>query len=146
MKKLSLIVAVLMVLSIGSLVSAATTSGDTTVAQLIKMELLNQDPDPVSAGDVVEIRLGITNEGGQYANNIIFEVVPEYPFTLAEGQNAVQKISTIKSYQLEEDMKNGQHSRLGTILSEKGIITLEQLDEIIETLEAYRGEEGRLRD
>jgi len=71
----------------------------------ISVSLVNQDPDPAIAGEIVEIYLGIENIGGETVNNLIIELEPEYPFTLVQGESAVQKISTIKGYQNEDYMK-----------------------------------------
>jgi hypothetical protein len=71
----------------------------------ISVSLVNQDPDPSIAGDTIEIYLGIENLGGETVNNLIVELEPEYPFTLVEGEPAVQKINTIKQYQKQDYMK-----------------------------------------
>jgi hypothetical protein len=71
----------------------------------VSISLVNQDPDPAIAGDVVEIRLGIENRGGQAAENLIIEVVPGYPFELIAGEEAEQKITKLDAYQYDEDMK-----------------------------------------
>ncbi|MCF7861775.1 COG1361 S-layer family protein [Candidatus Woesearchaeota archaeon] len=76
--------------------------GDSSV---LSLTLVNQDPDPASAGGEVEVRIGIENSGGQPADNVVIELAPEYPFTLVPGQNATQVISRIDSYQEDEDMK-----------------------------------------
>ena len=74
-------------------------------SKIIKVSLVNQDPDPVIGGDIVEIRLGVENEGGETATNIVIEIIPEYPFELASGFDAVEEVGTIESYQEDEEMK-----------------------------------------
>jgi len=74
-------------------------------SKVIKISLVNQDPDPVIAGDIVEIRFGVENQGGEAANDLMVEIIPEYPFELASGFDAVENVGTIKSYQEDENMK-----------------------------------------
>lgn len=65
----------------------------------ISTSLINQDPDPANAGDIVELRIGVTNSGSESANNVIIEIAPEYPFSLVDGQTNIQKIDSILAYQ-----------------------------------------------
>ena len=84
-----------------SSVAYADLSGVTVVS----VSLVNQDPHPAIAGDVVDIYLGIENIGGESSNNLIVELEPEYPFSLVPDESAVQNIGTIKSYQKDNYMK-----------------------------------------
>ena len=84
-----------------SSVAYADLSGVTGVS----VSLVNQDPQPAIAGDVVDIYLGIENIGGELSNNLIVELEPEYPFTLVPDEPAVQNIGTIKSYQKDNYMR-----------------------------------------
>jgi len=102
MKKIGIIV---LMLCIMISVAFAASSADLSTTTAISVSLVNQDPDPAIAGDMVEVRLGIENLGGDSANNLIVELVPEYPFTLVTGDSAFQKIGTIKGYQTGENMK-----------------------------------------
>ncbi len=72
---------------------------------LLSFSLLNQDPDPALAGDVIELRIGIENEGGGSAENVFLEFLPYYPFELVDGQNAIQDLGTIGSYQSGSNIK-----------------------------------------
>jgi hypothetical protein len=101
MKQIILISIVIFVMIIVPSAAFADLSG----TEAISVSLVNQDPDQAIAGDMVEIRLGIENIGGDTVNNLMIEIVPEYPFTLVAGESAVQKITTLKSYQKEENMK-----------------------------------------
>jgi len=65
----------------------------------VSISVVNQDPDPALAGDIMEVRLGVENKGGQQANNLKIELTPEYPFSLVPGENAVQSIGTMLGYQ-----------------------------------------------
>ena len=99
-QKKQFFVSVIVLLLAAFLVNAAASD-----SKSISVSLVNQDPDPAIAGDVVEVRMGIENVGGEAANNLIIELDTEYPFQMVTGVNPVQKISTIKAYQSGEDMK-----------------------------------------
>lgn len=71
----------------------------------ITISLINLDPDPAVSGDTVEVRFGIENTGSDTISNLMIEIVPEYPFTLVSGEPAVQKITTLSSYQYGDNMK-----------------------------------------
>ncbi|MBN1646181.1 COG1361 S-layer family protein [Candidatus Woesearchaeota archaeon] len=70
----------------------------------LTISLVNQDPDPAIAGDIVDIRIGIENEGDA-VNEVVIELVEDYPFEMVSGSNAVQYIGTISGYKYDEDMK-----------------------------------------
>ena len=71
----------------------------------VSVSLVNQDPHPAIAGDIVDIYLGIENIGGESSSNLIVELEPEYPFSLVSDESAVQNIGTIRSYQKDNYMK-----------------------------------------
>jgi hypothetical protein len=47
-----------------------------------QVTLVNQDPDPVEPGEIVEVRFKVENQGSQSTENVIFEVLPEYPLSI----------------------------------------------------------------
>jgi hypothetical protein len=49
----------------------------------------------------VDVRIGIQNIGGTTTNDLIMEVVPEYPFELVPGENAVQDAGIVQEYQAD---------------------------------------------
>lgn len=81
--------------------------GNLVDATVISISVVNYDPDPAIAGDVVEVRLGVENIGGMTVNNLMIEIVPEYPFELVSGESAVQSIGIIQGYkgQSNENIK-----------------------------------------
>ena len=87
------------------IIPTSSAFADISDAKGVSISLVNQDPDPAIAGDVMEIYLGIENIGGESANDLMVEFVPEYPFTLATDEPAVQNIGTMKSYQYDDYMK-----------------------------------------
>ena len=55
-------------------------------AQSLFITMVNQDPDPVRAGEVVEVRFKIENLWTTPEDEVVFEILPEYPFTLYSGE------------------------------------------------------------
>jgi len=78
---------------------------DVSDSKLVVISLVNQDPDPAISGDIVEIRLGVENRGGDIAENVVLEFVPQYPFIAVTGEDNVKKVGTLKSYQTGDNMK-----------------------------------------
>ena len=72
-------------------------------SEIISVNLVNQDPDPAIAGDIVEIRIGLENLGGDTVSNFRFELLPKYPFELVSGEDAITKVGAISAYQRGED-------------------------------------------
>jgi hypothetical protein len=61
----------------------------------LRVSLLNQDPVPAIAGQLVDMRLLVENHGDVAENNVMIEVVPQYPFELVPGYDAVSDIGTL---------------------------------------------------
>ncbi|OYT34142.1 MAG: hypothetical protein B6U87_02525 [Candidatus Aenigmarchaeota archaeon ex4484_52] len=61
----------------------------------LKVNLLNQNPDPVEPGKYVEVRFSIVNTGDENAENLMFEIDPQFPFSLEQGVNATKYLGTI---------------------------------------------------
>lgn len=72
-----------------SLVSAAETSS-------VRVSLINQDPDPVQQGNVVELKFRVENLGAETLNDVQVEILPKYPFSLYSGDASVN-IGKLKS-------------------------------------------------
>jgi hypothetical protein len=100
-KTITMCTLALLILSMFSGLAFAESSD----SKIITVSLVNQDPDPAISGDVVEIRLGVENTGGAAAENLILEVVPEYPFTMVSGESSINKVGTLQAYQTDFDMK-----------------------------------------
>ncbi|HLD06308.1 MAG TPA: hypothetical protein VJC16_02115 [Candidatus Nanoarchaeia archaeon] len=60
----------------------------------LNITLISQVPDPVEPGDIVELRWKIDNKAAETAENVLFEIVENYPFTIYEG-SATQSLGTI---------------------------------------------------
>lgn len=80
-----------------------SVNADLAGSSALSVSLANYDPDPAIAGDTVEMRIGIENRGGAAINNIVMEVIPEYPFELIPGESAVQNTGMIQGYDVNSN-------------------------------------------
>lgn len=95
MKKL--IWLMVLVLSVGVAIAAVNTQYFGKAPDL-RVTLPMQDPDPVEPGKEVEVSFKIENNGTT-ANDVTFEVVPEFPFSLVPGESASKSVGTIGTSQ-----------------------------------------------
>jgi hypothetical protein len=72
--------------------------GNLAESTVLSISLINYDPNPAMAGNVVEARIGVENIGSMDLNDLMLEVVPEYPFQLVSGETAVKSIGIIQGY------------------------------------------------
>jgi len=68
---------------------------------ILSTSLANYDPNPATAGNPVDVSIGLTNTGGLTINDLILEVMPEYPFELVPGENAIKDVGIIQGYQAD---------------------------------------------
>ena len=80
----------------GANVSQAATDAETAS---LNISLVNQNPDPAGAGEIVELRFSVENLGPKEAKNVKLELVPQYPFIPVPGESYTQTISTLSAYQ-----------------------------------------------
>lgn len=99
MKRILNIIIVL-VLALGLMTIANATSNSELSATLI-----TQNPDPASSGDTVDVNLQIINDGGKASPQVVGEILPEFPFTLAPGQSAQQIIGELPNYPASSNYK-----------------------------------------
>jgi hypothetical protein len=69
----------------------------------LKVTLINQEPDPVTPGSIVDVKLRVENMGSGVAENVIIEFIPEYPFSIRPGDSVSQNIGTIGGRQTGDD-------------------------------------------
>jgi len=100
-KVLGSITFMMLVLALFSAIATAQTIDE----PIVKSFLLNQNPDPARAGDVVEVRLRFQNTGGAEARNVWVEFTEEYPFTLLTGEKKMQTIESLPNWPEEENSK-----------------------------------------
>jgi len=90
----------LMAINIGHIARADVYDSSTAV---LNVSLANQDPDPAVAGEMLEMRFMAENMGSREANNIILELIPQYPFIAIPGEEYVRTINTLSAYQQGTD-------------------------------------------
>ncbi|MFH1638580.1 MAG: COG1361 S-layer family protein [Candidatus Woesearchaeota archaeon] len=84
---------------------ATTVYADNSGSSVITVSLVNQDPDPAVAGEIVEIRIGVENRGGVAADDMVIELDPKYPFSMIPGENPIQELGTLGAYMAGTSMK-----------------------------------------
>lgn len=80
----------------------ATTVAAYEVAEWYQLQitLVNQKPDPVAPGNYVELRFKIENIGTTNAENISFELLPKFPFSLEPGESAIRNVGSVWGRQM----------------------------------------------
>lgn len=97
-KKISVIALCVLLVGIASIVHAAVIADSAR----IEVSLISQEPDPVSPGGLLDVRFKVENFGGGGTEDIIFEILPEYPFSLYKG-NAERNIGSMQARQQGEE-------------------------------------------
>jgi len=69
----------------------------------IIVSLINQQPDPVEPGSIVEVRFKLENYGSVTAEEMSVEILPDYPFSILPGELAIKSIGNIQSRQIAEE-------------------------------------------
>jgi len=99
MKKIAIFFGALMMLFLPLAFGAGTSAEKFSPGANVEITLLNQEPDPAEPGDSVEIRFNVENSGSEKANYVELELVPEFPFFLQPGENAIKYAGTLQSKQ-----------------------------------------------
>lgn len=76
---------------------------DISEAEVISISLINQNPDPARAGEMLELRFRVENFGGMGANDLEIEFIPTYPFVGIPGEEYLKTIKTLSAYQTGDD-------------------------------------------
>jgi hypothetical protein len=95
-KKVSLV----LLLVLASIVVTSVTAYEVAEWYQMQITLVNQKPDPVSPGEYVEVRFKIENRGTKNAEDITFELLPSFPFSLEPGEEAVKKVGSVWGRQI----------------------------------------------
>lgn len=101
-KKLAILLFVLM-LWIGTVSALTYMNAVASNNYYIDVSLVNQMPDPVEPGQIVEVRFKFDNWGSETAQDISVEILPEFPFSLSPGESAVKSIGSIQARQNGDD-------------------------------------------
>jgi len=92
-------------LVLASGLSMGAPSTEEIKGSAVSASLINQEPNVADAGGIVEVRIGFENQGDAAVNNLMAELVTQYPFELVLGQTAVQEIGTVNGFQQTDNMK-----------------------------------------
>ncbi len=95
-----LLVLLVLIGSFAGVATSSTVSNALTTFARIRITLVNQVPDPVQAGDIVTVRFKVENNGWENAEDMMIELLPEYPFSLVDGEPALQRIGSVHGKQL----------------------------------------------
>ncbi len=76
-----------------------TTVYDVAEGVQIKTTLINQDPYPAEPGGMVKLNFRVENLGSTNAKDLVFEILPEYPFSLY-GDSAQKDVGSIGGRQM----------------------------------------------
>jgi hypothetical protein len=78
-----------------------SVNADLTGSPQLSLSLANYDPNPATAGNTVDVSIGILNTGSIATNDLILEVVPVYPFELVQGENAIKDVGIVQGFQAD---------------------------------------------
>ncbi|WP_231585681.1 COG1361 S-layer family protein [Methanosarcina sp. WWM596] len=95
-----------------SLCSETVLAASGSLDKGLSINLLNQDPDPVKPGDVLEVRISIENTGYDDIENCFLEIKPDYPFRALSGETLVENIGTLGK-RSEDDRRKVVKLKLG---------------------------------
>ncbi len=102
MKKVFLVLVCILALS------AVLVLGQSNSA-IVRVSLLNQDPNPARAGDTVNLRFKIENLGGDSVKNFQMELVQDYPFTIV-SEDPIKTIDNLDPYQTGKNYINLEYT------------------------------------
>jgi len=97
MNKLTLPFCIILVL----IALTPSVTADLTGSPQLSISLANYDPNPATAGNTVDVSIGILNTGGIATNDLMLEVMPVYPFDLVQGENAIKDVGIVQGFQAD---------------------------------------------
>ena len=68
----------------------------------IQITLISQEPDPVNPGEVIDLRFKVENLGASPTEDLVFEIIPQYPFSVYQG-SAIKKVGSLQGLQREAE-------------------------------------------
>lgn len=134
-------VTMMIAIFIMSIMSGLVTAAD---KPYVTATLINYEPLPAEPGKYVKVYIKMENTGSKTAENVLFEVIPEYPFSLDPGKSAEKSIGLLgaQSFQvIEYNLKVDKQATEGTnklkvrynIDSEQKIWVEKELDISVQT-------------
>jgi len=97
MNKLTLPFCIILVL----MACIPSVNADLTGSSQLSISLANYDPNPATAGNTLDVSIGILNTGSIATNDLILEVLPVYPFDFVQGENAIKDVGIVQGYQAD---------------------------------------------
>ena len=98
MKKIILLVMVILSVMLAGIAKAQIDTSYGGYSPNILASLSKQEPDPVEPGRIVEVSFKLDNNGTA-ANNVVFEVLPQYPFSLLPAEDSANYVGTLGASQ-----------------------------------------------
>ena len=89
---------ILILLAVSANAATQSTQMPARTSQ-IEVTLINQEPDPAEPGNYVDARFKLDNNGSEEARNVEIEILPQYPFSLDPGREALRSAGTLQSMQ-----------------------------------------------
>lgn len=86
---------IIMLLLFVGMAIADTPSGQVSRSVNLQISLLNSDPDPAQPGRYVELRFRVENLGTFNTADTLFELIPEFPFSMDPGESTERELGTI---------------------------------------------------
>jgi len=106
MQKTNIITAALVILALAFSFAAAVTTvsaaNDFPASAYLTFSLVNQNPDPVSPGEQLELRLKIENNGAAPLQDVVVDIVPGFPFSVDETER-MKSLGTVSGLQNGKD-------------------------------------------
>ncbi|MFH1064789.1 MAG: COG1361 S-layer family protein [Candidatus Woesearchaeota archaeon] len=102
MRRYTILIALVLLLS--SIVAAQEYTYISN-SDILTLSLVNQDPDPAIAGNIVELRIGVENFGAKLAQDKQVELVLGYPLESVPGETYVKSAGTLQGFQVDADQK-----------------------------------------
>jgi len=81
------------------MISSAGVSAQVLPGTAIRVTMINQEPDPVDAGQYVTVKFRVENIGIDMAKNVVFQLMPDFPFSLDPGTNATKSVGSLVGVQ-----------------------------------------------
>jgi len=100
-----------------ALIFAMSMTPVSASAAALRADIVQCDPNPAEIGQYVNVWIKIENVGNTRAEDVSVELIPEYPFSLDAGDDAVRNIgilSTDRHASLEYHLYVDENARPGT--------------------------------
>jgi hypothetical protein len=97
------LISVAKVFAQGTVIDSTTMTAITQTSSSLQVTLLNQAPDPATAGNTVKLAFMVENTGGQAIDNLALQFIPSYPFYAIPGEEYTKKIATLTAHQIDSN-------------------------------------------